>query len=148
MLNTQLNVKILLVQLWISWVWAPITEAYLRFCQASMKKTFRKIVNYDCTKNEEILNGKLHFLCSVYLQIATSGALWKIGVPKIFANFTGKNLCLESLFNAVASLQAWRTPILKNICERLLLIIDIWQGDIYAPVWAMIGYLACNSCKV
>ena len=39
--NMPLNVKIMLVQLWISYrVWAPVTDAYLRSLQTSIKKTF------------------------------------------------------------------------------------------------------------
>ena len=42
----------------------------------------------------------------------------KKDVLKNFVNFIGKYLCcLESLFNKVAGL----TPVLKNICQRLLL---------------------------
>ena len=42
----------------------------------------------------------------------------KKGVLKNFVNFIGKHLCcLKSLFNKVAG----RAPILKNICQQLLL---------------------------
>ena len=70
---------------------------------------------------------------------------FKIGVLKNFAIFTGKHLCL-CLFNKVAGLKSCnfikkrlqhrcfpvnivkflRIPILKNIYERLFLIMAIW----------------------
>ena len=85
------------------------------------------------------------FLCViVYIQKQPSEVFCKKGVLKIFTNFIGKHLCwLESLFNKVTGLKACyfiktrlqhlcfpvkfakflRTPILKNISERLLLYL-------------------------
>ena len=51
------------------------------------------------------VDGSSHQRCSV-----------KKGVLKIFANFTGKPLCFPGKF-----VKFLGTPILKNICERLLL---------------------------
>ena len=56
-------------------------------------------------------------------EAATGGVLLKKVFLKMFASFTEKHL-LESLFNKFAGLQVCRTartPILKNICEQLLL---------------------------
>ena len=70
----------------------------------------------------------------------------KKAVLKNFAVFTGKHLCWDLFFNKNASLQGpsfikkrlqkfLRTPILKNICERLLLrvsleLVSIWTNTI------------------
>ena len=65
-------------------------------------------------------------------------AFCKKGVLKIFANFTGKHLCWSRLFKKVAWLQpasflrrASRTPILKNICKRLLLEVRSSRPEVF-----------------
>ena len=86
----------------------------------------------------------------------------KRGVLKNFANFIGKHLCQSFFFNKVAGLSLLkrdtncfpaniakflRAPILKNICERLLLLIlKVLQGSVKKvcgkgigsvyPIWA------------
>ena len=51
----------------------------------------------------------------------------KRGVPKIFSNFTEKHLCWSIFLIKVQVLvklaKLLRTPILKNICKRLLLLL-------------------------
>ena len=59
-------------------------------------------------QNTIIVYRSRHWRCSV-----------KKGVLKNFRKFHRKTLVLESLFNEAAGL----TPILKNICERLLLYL-------------------------
>ena len=70
----------------------------------------------------------------------------KKAVLKNFAIFTGKHLCWNLFFNKNASLQGpsfikkrlenfLRTPVLKSICERLLLrvsleLFSIWTNNI------------------
>ena len=63
---------------------------------------------------------RLHVTSCVYNMYRSSHqrCSLKKGVLKNLANFTGKHLCW-SLF--LIKLQAWGTPILKNICGRLLL---------------------------
>ena len=59
----------------------------------------------------------------------------KKGVLKNFANFTGKHLCWSLFWNFIKNrlqhrcfpvkfAKFLRTPILKNICERLLLFVS------------------------
>ena len=57
-------------------------------------------------------------MCVQYVQKQPPEVFFKKGVLKNFANLTGKHLCW-SLF--LIKLQARRTPILKNICGRLLI---------------------------
>ena len=77
---------------------------------------------------------------------------YKKGVLKNFAKFTGKHLCQSLFFNKVASLRPttslkkrlwhWclpvnitkclRTPILKNIYERLLAFL---KTSLFANIW-------------
>ena len=72
-------------------------------------------------------------MCVQYVQKQPPEVFFKKGVLKNFANFTGKHLCWSLFFNKVARPQAptqmcsceiskiLRTPILKNICGRLLI---------------------------
>ena len=72
-------------------------------------------------------------MCVQYILKQPREVFFKKGVLKNFANFTGKHLCWSLFFNKVASPQAptqmcsceiskiLRTPILKNICGRLLI---------------------------
>ena len=72
-------------------------------------------------------------MCVQCVQKQPPEVLFKKGVLKNFANFTGKHLCWSLFFNKVANPQAptqmcsceiskiLRTPILKNICGRLLI---------------------------
>ena len=67
----------------------------------------------------------------------------KKAVLKNFAIFTGKHVCWNLFFNKNASLQGpsfikkrlekfLRTPILKNICERLLLRVSLEPFSIWS----------------
>ena len=66
-----------------------------------------------------------------FSEAATAGVLWKKPLLKVFAIFTGK---LQACNFFKKRLQHWcfplniakflRTPILKNICWRLLLIVQ------------------------
>ena len=77
------------------------------------------------------------------------------GILKTFANFTGKHLCWNVLIHSVKNFvkkrlqhrcfpvkfaKLLRTPILKNICERLLPSIDLFlKGCIFCET-----LLYCN----
>ena len=91
----------------------------------------------DFVSKYDILNGKLHFLCSVYCQLWTSVAcnfcafivefkyifrssrstmIFKIGgALKNFAIFTGKHLCW-SLFEVLCWSLFWKTSVNDSFC--------------------------------
>ena len=84
-------------------------------------------------ENTSILYPKNSIITSKYNE---QKVFHKKAVLKKFAVFTGKHLCWNLFFNKNASLQGpnfikkglekfLRTPILKNICERLLLRVSL-----------------------
>ena len=97
---------------------------------------------WKATLQKKVLNS--HFLKSLQKQ-PYADVQFKIGVLKNFPIFTGKHLCWNLLCNENTGLQAYssikkrlqhrsffaniekflRTPILKNICERLFLRVSL-----------------------
>ena len=89
--------------------------------------------NIQCDK--EIIRNT-QWVIKLHKEAATRGVLWKSRSLKIWQN-SQENTVLESLFNKVAGLrketqtqvffcefcEILRTPILKNICKRLVLYI-------------------------
>ena len=95
-----------------------------------MKETKQQYKKYE---NTSILYAKNSIITSKYNE---QKVFHKKTVLKNFATSTGKHLCQNLFFNKNAGLQGpsfikkrlvkfLRTPILKNICERLLLKVTL-----------------------
>ena len=68
--------------------------------------------------NENEISFRVNNISRLQIVRPEGGVQWKLFLK--FYNIHRKTSVLESLLNKVAGLQVLRTPILKNICERLL----------------------------
>ena len=97
------------------------------------------INSFHCTKTEEILHGKLQFLCIVschtyffekqkfYVRSSQRRCSVKKDVLRNFAKFTGKHLYRSLFFNKVAGLRLL-LRIVKNsvpVCNGCLIILAL-----------------------
>ena len=115
--------------------------AGLKTCNIIKKKTLAQVLSCECceiSKNTFFLEHPWWLLLKciwnallkmTLLKVATLDVFCKKVVLKNFKNFTGKHLCrcpfnkkrLQHRFFPVKFARFLRTPIFKNICERLLL---------------------------
>ena len=112
------------------------------------------IANVEFGKGQSNLsNDNMMFLPMLLEAVSRDDYLWKICCKKVLQKFTGKHLCRNHFLNKVIDLQGapllkkrlWhrcfpvnfvkfvRKPILKSICERLLLICHLCSVVIILP---------------
>ena len=112
------------------------------------------IANMEFGKGQSNLsNDNMMFLPMLLEAVSRDDYLWKICCKKVLQKFTGKHLCRNHFLNKVTDLQGapllkkrlWhrcfpvnfvkfvRKPILKSICERLLLFCHLCSAVIILP---------------